>query len=134
MLVRRYRLDKNVEFLGSISRNRLPEYYSQADIFVLPSVYEPFGIVILEAMAARLPVVASNVGGIPEIVKNNKTGLLMPSKEPKALASAIEALVDDAHLRKIMGAAGRRRVERYFTWERIAKKTLEIYENALENQ
>jgi len=59
--------------------------------------------------------------------------LLIPPKEPKALAGAIEALVDDAHLRNKMGIAGRRRVERYFTWERIAKKTLETYENALIN-
>jgi alpha-maltose-1-phosphate synthase len=115
--------------------------YSHAAVFVCPSVYEPFGIINLEAMSCETPVVASAVGGIPEIVVPGETGLLVPfesvgggSPEPAdadgfsaALASAINELVRDPARCRAMGAASRERVLAEFSWHRIAELTLDFY-------
>jgi len=115
--------------------------YSEAAVFVCPSVYEPFGIINLEAMACSTPVVASAVGGITEVVEHDKTGLLVPfepcgrdNAEPKHperfardLAAAVDALMRSPERRIAMGAAARRRVEARFSWRSIARQTLEAY-------
>ncbi len=115
--------------------------YSRADVFVCPSVYEPFGIINLEAMACETPVVASAVGGIPEIVVPRETGLLVPleaeggsSAEPRhpesfsrALAGAVNELMDAPERREAMGRAARERVLARFSWSRIAEQTLDFY-------
>ena len=115
--------------------------YSHADIFVCPSVYEPFGIINLEAMACETPVVAAAVGGIPEIVVPEETGLLVPletqgatTAEPRdpaafsrALASAVRTLLDDPRRRERMGKAARERVLEHFSWRAIALETLQFY-------
>jgi starch synthase len=115
--------------------------YSHAAVFVCPSVYEPFGIINLEAMACETPVVASAVGGIPEIVVPGETGLLVPvataggdSPEPRdpaafarALAEAVNALLADPARRRAMGEAARARVLRQFSWRSIAAQTLDFY-------
>jgi glycogen synthase len=120
--------------------------YSHADVFVCPSVYEPFGIINLEAMACETPVVASAVGGIPEIVVSGETGLLVTfepegngSPEPRnpeafsaSLAAAIDDLMDDPERRATMGAAARRRVLLHFSWRHIAEETLAFYQLLLE--
>lgn len=120
-------LDESVKFSGFITRTELPKYYTQSDIFILPSRYEPFGMVLVEAMASGLPVIASDVGGMTEIVINGKTGLLVPPDDTKALTDAIMTLIGDKKKRASMGAAGRRRVENYFNWRSIAKQTLNIW-------
>ena len=116
--------------------------YTHADVFVCPSVYEPFGIINLEAMACETPVVASAVGGIPEIVVPGKTGLLVPfeaeggeSPEPRdaeqfsrSLATAINELMGAPELRTEMAKAARARVLEKFSWQRIAAATLEFYQ------
>ncbi len=115
--------------------------YSHAAVFCCPSVYEPFGIINLEAMACSTPVVASAVGGIKEVVEDKKTGLLVPvalkknsqigpahpQKFSRQLALNINQLMDDEKLRARYGQAGRRRVLKYFTWEKVARKTLALY-------
>ncbi len=115
--------------------------YTQAALFVCPSVYEPFGIINLEAMACGTPVVASAVGGIKEVVVPEETGLLVPIEargptdfEPRDadrfardLAAAINRLLDDPARLKAMGAAARQRVERYFSWTSVAERTIEFY-------
>ncbi len=115
--------------------------YSHADVFVCPSVYEPFGIINLEAMACETPVVASAVGGIPEIVVPGETGTLVlldavggGSPEPRdpeafsrALAAAVDALMADPERRAAMGRAARARVEEHFSWRAIAAQTLAFY-------
>ena len=104
-----------------------------ATLFVCPSVYEPLGIVNLEAMACETAVVASAVGGIPEVVDDGKTGLLVPytTAYPEgfeaALAEAVNALVTDPGRAKEMGRAGRARAEREFGWDAIARRTVEVY-------
>ena len=119
--------------------------YSAAALFVCPSVYEPFGIINLEAMACETPVVASAVGGIPEIVVPGETGLLVPfeaaggdSPEPRdpdafarGLAEAVNALMADPARREAMGRAARERVLAQFSWRRIAELTLAFYRELL---
>jgi glycogen synthase len=115
--------------------------YSSASLFVCPSIYEPFGIINLEAMACGLPVVASAVGGIQEVVVDGVTGSLVsfdqqqeapfepldPQKFSSDLATEINRLMAHPALRATMGRAGRERVERYFSWRGIAEKTARLY-------
>ena len=121
------------------------QLYTQAAVFCCPSVYEPFGIINLEAMACGTAVVASNVGGIPEVVVPEETGLLVdvglkpggfdpadPSAFAGALADAINRLARDAALRERFGKAGRARVEAHFSWDAIADQTLELYARVID--
>jgi starch synthase len=102
-------------------------------VFVCPSIYEPFGLVILEAMACETAVVASRVGGIPEIVVEDETGYLVDYNPDdteaftSALAARIEKLLDDSALAAKMGQAGRQRVLRQFGWPAVAAQTVELY-------
>jgi len=108
-----------------------------ARVFVCPSVYEPFGLVNLEAMACETAVVASRVGGIPEIVVDGVTGYLVDLTEDdldlfaEALAVSITELLDDAELAERMGVAGRRRVLDQFTWPAIADRTVGLYRSLM---
>ena len=125
-----------------LPKEKVIALYTHAAIFVCPSVYEPFGIINLEAMACETPVVASRVGGIPEVVDDGETGLLVPiapvgggevePREPdrfsRDLANAINVLLDDAARRQTMAAKARARVEQQFSWTSIARQTLEFYE------
>ena len=108
------------------------ELYTHARVFACPSVYEPFGIINLEAMACETPVVASAVGGIKEVVVPGATGHLVPPADPKALADAINSILRDPSKAREMGVAGRKRVEEHFAWSSIARKTLGMYETLLE--
>jgi glycogen synthase len=110
------------------------ELYSNCAVFACPSVYEPFGIINLEAMACERPVVASAVGGIPEVVLPEKTGLLVPPADPRALADALNHLLRDRGLAQRMGLAGRRRVEEHFSWTAIAARTQRMYELVLQEK
>ncbi|MBN1688051.1 MAG: glycogen synthase [Candidatus Omnitrophica bacterium] len=117
--------------------------FSHAALFCCPSIYEPFGIINLEAMACETPVVASAVGGIPEVVEDGKTGVLVslkqkktspfepldPKKFSKDLAQAINRLMDNGPLRLKMGKAGRKRAIQIFSWKAIAKKTFDFYQS-----
>ena len=105
----------------------LVNLYNEAAVFACPSVYEPFGIINLEAMACETPVVATRVGGIKEVVVNEETGLLVPPGEPAKLGRAITRVLEDPQTGAKMGKAGRRHVLRNFTWDRIAARTLELY-------
>jgi glycogen synthase len=122
--------------------DRLVTLYSHAAVFVCPSVYEPFGIINLEAMACGTPVVAAAVGGIPEVVIHEDTGVLVPfetvgpavaePKDPRRfardLAAAVDTLMQSPEKRTVMGTAARRRVEEHFSWKSIARRTLAVYE------
>jgi alpha-maltose-1-phosphate synthase len=107
------------------------QLYSHAAVFVCPSVYEPFGIINLEAMACRTPVVASAVGGILEVVEDGRTGLLVPPASPDDLAAAIRRVLDDPGLARAFGEAGRRRVEDRFSWASVAERTEQVYADAI---
>ncbi len=105
----------------------LVSLYNEAAVFACPSIYEPFGIINLEAMACETPVVATRVGGIKEVVVDKETGFLVPPGDPAKLGRAITRLLEDPKLAARMGKAGRKRVLQQFTWDRIAEKTLKLY-------
>jgi glycosyltransferase involved in cell wall biosynthesis len=100
----------------------------RADVLVHPARWEGFGLALLEAMLAELPMVATRVSSIPEIVVDGETGLLVPPDDPAALAAALRRLLDDDDLRRRLGEAGRRRAREQFSVERMARRTLEVYE------
>ena len=106
------------------------QLYSHAAVFACPSVYEPFGLINLEAMACETPVVASAVGGILEVVVDGETGLLVPPARPDALAAALTRVLEDPPLGRAMGRAGRQRVEERFSWARVAERTEQVYADA----
>jgi starch synthase len=126
-----------------LPRDQVVQFLSHAAVFVCPSVYEPLGIVNLEAMACETAVVASAVGGIPEVVDDGTTGLLVPvelspSGEPADpvrfsadLAARIDELLADPARTADMGAAGRRRVLAEFTWSAVADRTVDLYRGVL---
>ncbi|HET6219267.1 MAG TPA: glycosyltransferase, partial [Acidobacteriaceae bacterium] len=127
-----------------VTRAETIQLYSHARVFCCPSVYEPFGIINLEAMACRAPVVASATGGILEVVVDGETGYLVPfeqdpvtsfpthpDKFARDLAARLTALLKDPALSKQMGEAGRRRVEHHFAWSSIANQTIALYQDLI---
>ena len=106
-------------------------WYRRADVLVHPARWEGFGLALLEAMLAAVPVVATRVSSIPEIVADGETGLLVPPDDPPALADALDRLLADETLRAACGEAGLRRARREFSVERMARRTLEVYEEAM---
>jgi phosphatidylinositol alpha-mannosyltransferase len=118
---------KGVEFLGKVSDAEKAQLYRTADIFVSPATGgESFGIVLLEAMAASAPIVASDIHGYKGVVRRGREGLLVPPHEPKELALALGRLLDDPGLRAEMGAAGRARAEA-FSWPSVTAKVEDYY-------
>jgi starch synthase len=114
-----------------VSLDIVTQLYSHAAVFACPSVYEPFGLINLEAMACETPVVASAVGGILEVVEDGKTGILVPPAQPQALAQALGRVLDNPELGARMGKAGRRRVEEKFSWTSVAQQTEKVYAEAI---
>lgn len=125
-LVKGLNIEKNVNFLGFISGEKKYAYYKSADIYVQPSRYETFGVAVLEAMACGKPVVASNVGGIPFVVEDGKTGLFFECGNIEDLAEKVIILLKNKEMREKMGKEGRERAKE-FTWDRIADKTITLY-------
>ena len=115
-----------VNFTGSISQQQLPAYYNAADVFVLPSWYESFGLVALEAMSCGTPVVVSRVGGLTSFIEHGKTGYLVPWRCPDAFARSLETLLENPSLRQAMGGAARNRAKG-MSWAAMAKKMLACY-------
>jgi glycosyltransferase involved in cell wall biosynthesis len=121
------KLTDRVTFLSYLPRVEMLEHLKQADVFVQPSIAsEMFGIAVAEAMAAGAPVVATRICGLPELVADGVTGLLVDRDDPEMLAEAIIHLLDDSNLSGHMGDAGRARVEQLFTWD----QTTEALQNA----
>lgn len=119
-------------FLGGVPNPQMPEVYRAADISVLPSFMEATSITGLESMACGIPLVGTTVGGIPTLINDQETGLLVPPGEPAALGKALAQLVANPALRQQMGAASRQRAEQEFSWQGIASRTLAIYRQHLE--
>src|SRR2546425_1655402 len=129
-LARALGVERQIAFRGALPRDEVIQAYASADIFVLPSLFEPFGIVLLEAMAAGLPVVASAVGGIVDVVEDGKTGLLVPPRNPEALADALERLLSNPTMLDEMGDEGRMRAPAY-SWDQLSPRILDVYREAI---
>jgi glycosyltransferase involved in cell wall biosynthesis len=121
-----------VRFVGRISHESVPAIMRSADVAVCVPWYEPFGMVALEAMACGLPLIASAVGGQCETVVDGLTGTLVPPREPRALATAANTLLDDSGLRSTYGLAGAERARARYDWARIAAETCAVYEEVVE--
>jgi len=121
----------HVVFTGRRSREELKYYYSAADVFITTPVYEPFGITPLEAMACRLPVVASEVGGLKFTVRDGETGCLVPPNDPDGLAQSLAGLFRKNGLRQVYARAGRRRVMKHFLWSRIVESLDGFYQRII---
>jgi D-inositol-3-phosphate glycosyltransferase len=126
----RYGLEEMVAFVGSRAQDTLPYYYAAADICVMPSLYESFGLVALEAMACGTPVVASRVGGLPYVVQDGETGLLVPDKDPAALAEALGRLLGEDALRTRLSRQARQ-VAQGYSWRAVADEHLALYDELL---
>jgi glycosyltransferase involved in cell wall biosynthesis len=129
-LITKLNVQKRVEFAGIANDEQKWKLYNLSDVFVVPSVHEALSLVVLEAMNSGLPVVASNVGGMPEVVKNGRNGLLFNARDFKSLAEKVVGLLDDNRLRERMGSNARRSVYR-MTWSTVAREYMSIYDKCV---
>ena len=130
-ITQRLGLNGEIQFLGHLSQRELMGYYQQAELCVLPSYYETFGLAALEPMSLGVPVVAAKTGGLSEVVEDGKTGLLVPPGDGPALAGAIISLLQQPVLRAQMGLAGQQRAQRLFKLEPVVEATLKVYRRVL---
>ncbi|MGB9980624.1 glycosyltransferase family 4 protein [Methanobacterium sp.] len=126
-------IENDILFTGYVDEGLKPFYYKSADIFCLPSITmaEAFGIVNLEAMACGIPVISSKLGGIPDVIDDKETGLLVKPEDEKSLTDAITFLLENDDIARKMGNVGKRKVQEY-SWKKIAEKTEEVYEKLLD--
>ena len=122
--------DKTV-FTGKVPSVDIPKYQNMLSVSVSVSNSESFGVAIIEASACEKPVVVSDVGGLPEVVVDDITGIVVPSKNPQRTAEAIERLILDENLRENMGKSGRKRVEELYDWDDNVKQMINIYKDML---
>lgn len=126
-MVRELGLAEFTTFPGRLGKDNLHLYYAAANVCVVPSHYEPFGLVAIEAMASGTPVVASDVGGLKYTVVDGKTGLLCPSQDEEAFARAIDKILTHRDWQVTLGKAGRKRVESHFSWDGVANQLSDLY-------
>lgn len=120
-------LMRHISFAGAIEHRRIPEFLADVDIFVMPSIWEAFGVAAVEAQAMGIPVVATNVGGIPKVVLDGETGILVEPRNSEQLAQAILTLIEDPALRRQMGERGRKHVLANYRWEDNAALMERLY-------
>lgn len=125
-------VEDKLHFTGFVPEEDMTDYYTQADAFVLPSLYEPFGIVLVEAMACETPVIATDAGGIPEVM--GETGIPVPMRNSKRIAQGINRLLESPEEAEKMGKEGRKRAEEKFEWDKIAKDMEKVYREYLEGK
>jgi glycosyltransferase involved in cell wall biosynthesis len=134
-LVERLGLTDAVRFVSGVTTDRIVELYAEAEVAVVPSLYEGFSLPAIEAMACGVPVVATTGGALPEVVgRDGETGMLVPPNDPGALARKLLDALDDAELRARIGAAGRARTLQRFTWRATAIGTVENYRALLDER
>lgn len=120
-----------IEFVSSVAHSQVPEELSKLDIYVALSRQESFGVAVIEAQAMSVPVVVSNVGGLPEVVENGQTGFIVESENPQQAADMMKKLILDVELRNSMSVEARQFVHSHFSWPSCAKKMSQVYQNTL---
>ena len=129
----------NIIFTGKLSPEDLANEYRTANVFTLPAIVdskgdtEGLGVVLIEAMELGLPIVASNVGGIPDVVIDGESGILVPEKDPDALADAFKRLAADPSLTERLLAGARKRISECFTWGGIIERQIAVYNKVINN-
>jgi glycosyltransferase involved in cell wall biosynthesis len=123
-----------VHFTGWLAPEQLAQWYRHADVLVVPSWYEPFGMVVLEGMLYGLPIAASAVGGPAEILTHERTGLLFPPRDAAALAHALIRLVEAPWLRRCLGQAAAREVRRTWLYPRVVERMWAVYDEAAQGR
>jgi D-inositol-3-phosphate glycosyltransferase len=130
-IARRFGVEDRVRLMGAVARSDMPALLRSADLVACVPWYEPFGIVPLEAMACGTPVVGSAVGGLLDTIQHGRTGLLVPPRDPRAVAAAAARLLGNPSLSMHMGAEGAARVRQEYTWPQVARTTLDVYGRVL---
>jgi glycosyltransferase involved in cell wall biosynthesis len=125
---------KRVTFTGLVAHSEVPKYYAAADIYISPSLYESFGMSVIEAMVAGVPVVATRVGAVPDFVSHERSGLLVDAANPVAIADAVGTLITDTRLRTSMPCIARDEVLRRFSWQTICSTLVQAYDSLLNNK
>jgi glycosyltransferase involved in cell wall biosynthesis len=124
-------IEKDVEFKGPVPYSNMPEYYSHCDVFCYPTLGEPFGKAVIEAMACGKPVIATNVGGPAEIIQDRVNGLLVPPANPEAMAAKIARLMGNESERRRIGRKARESVLQRFSWSVVAEQYHQLYSSIL---
>jgi len=132
-MVRHLKLEKSFIFTGHITQEVLLRYYQNATIYVLPSYREGLPTTLLEAMSCGLPVVATRIPGITDVISEIDNGLLVPPNNPCMLAKAISTLLDDKNLREAIARNSRKRIKDNYDWDAITNKVEEVYRSCLLN-
>lgn len=130
-LIDKHNLNKSIILAGRVENTDLPKAYCASNVIVLPSLMEGFGISLLEAMACGKPCIATSAGGTTDVVVDGKTGFIVPPSDPLSLYQAMYTLLIDDNLSKKFGMASRKRAEKNFAWDAIAKRTINLYEEML---
>jgi glycosyltransferase involved in cell wall biosynthesis len=133
MLSKELGIEDNVTFLGYVPDEKLPLLYSASDLFVLPAIYENFPFAILEAQASGLPVISTNVGGIPEFLVDTENGFVIEPRNPTQLTQKLLTLLQDPKLAKEMGENGRKLIKEQFDWRLITSQVIDLYHKLLKN-
>lgn len=127
--IKDHQLEKYVDLIGNVPHAEIAQHLEQADIFVLPTRWEGFPYTLLEAMASGLPIITTNVGGIPEAIDG--AGILVPPSDTHALSEALRVLIENPIQRNSLGKAGRKRVQLQFSQQKMCEETLHVYESIL---
>ncbi len=129
-LIKTFKIEEKVVFKGFVENVKIPEILNEMDVFVMPSIMdsETFGVAVVEASACGLPVIASNIGGLPEVVRDNETGFLVEPENIEAIAEKILLLAKDQNLRHQMGTKGRQFVLEHYNWSENADQMLKVYQ------
>jgi glycogen synthase len=127
-VIRRYRLHQTVSFTGFLGTGQLPAVIAATDALVVPSIYEPFGMVALEAAAAGAPLAVARTGGLAEIVQAGETGVTFPAKNPEALATSVGTLLADEPFARRVATRAKAMVGERYGWATIARNTAAVYE------
>lgn len=130
-IARNLGIRENIIFMGNLPQDKLKYYYSAADVCVIPSYYEPFGLIPLEAMSCKAPVIASATGGLRFTVQDNKTGLLFPPRQPKALAEKLEIIFNNKDLVEKIIKQARTNVKEKFNWTIVARQMACLYKDII---
>jgi glycogen(starch) synthase len=123
---------EKIRFTGFVSDKEVVNLMTSADVLVVPSVYEPFGIVALEGMATGVPVVASQVGGLSEVIEHDRTGVFVYPRSSDSIAWGIGKVLSDSSFAKWLSGNAKDKLEKDYSWEAVATKTVEVYRKLVE--